>query len=259
MSPLFQHDLKGLLAYSTISHLGLITVLMGLGSPLAVVAAIFHILNHATFKASLFMAAGIIDHETGTRDIQRLQGLRRKMPITATLAIVASAAMAGVPLLNGFLSKEMFFAETVLAGCCAASGGCSLLPLVVTLAGMFSVAYRCALGYVFFAQRRLILPPQPARAGALDAGAGGAAGADLPGGRHSAPAVSRGPILLACGHARWSAGCPEYSLAIWHGINLPLLMSADCLAGRHALSFWQLPLCAAPVLERTPLMHRFRR
>ena len=70
-------------------------------------------MNHAMFKASLFMAAGIIDHETGTRDMRRLGGLRHAMPITATLAIVASAAMAGVPLLNGFLSKEMFFAEAV--------------------------------------------------------------------------------------------------------------------------------------------------
>src|SRR5690606_28032967 len=111
-SAIFQQDLKGLLAYSTISHLGLITTLLGMSSPLALVAAIFHIVNHATFKASLFMAAGIIDHETGTRDIRRLSGLVRFMPFTATLAMVASAAMAGVPLLNGFLSKEMFFAQT---------------------------------------------------------------------------------------------------------------------------------------------------
>ena len=110
---MFQQDLKGLLAYSTISHLGLITLLLGLGSPLAAVAAIFHMLNHATFKASLFMAAGIIDHEAGTRDLRRLSGLFRYMPITGTLAMVAGAAMAGVPLLNGFLSKEMFFAEAV--------------------------------------------------------------------------------------------------------------------------------------------------
>src|SRR5690606_4717285 len=106
-------DLKGLLAYSTISHLGLITLLIGLDRPLALVAAIFHIMNHATFKASLFMAAGIIDHESGTRDIRRLSGLWQFMPVTGTLAMVAAAAMAGVPLLNGFLSKEMFFAETI--------------------------------------------------------------------------------------------------------------------------------------------------
>src|SRR3546814_6491795 len=91
----------------------LITLLLGLGSPLAAVAAIFHTLNHATFKASLFMAAGIIDHETGTRDLRRLSGLYRFMPVTATLAMVAAAAMAGVPLLNGFLSKEMFLSESL--------------------------------------------------------------------------------------------------------------------------------------------------
>src|SRR6202008_1849507 len=112
----FQRDMKGVLAYSTISHLGLITLLLGMNSTLALVAAVFHMLNHATFKASLFMATGIVDHETGTRDLRRLGGLYRVMPITATLAMVSAAAMAGVPLLNGFLSKEMFFAETIFAG-----------------------------------------------------------------------------------------------------------------------------------------------
>ncbi|MEG2818730.1 MAG: proton-conducting transporter membrane subunit, partial [Comamonas sp.] len=136
---MFQHDLKGLLAYSTISHLGLITLLLGLNSKLAAVAAVFHIMNHATFKASLFMAAGIVDHESGTRDIRRLSGLRHLMPITATLACVASAAMAGVPLLNGFISKEMFFAETVYLD--AAPWVKTVLPVAATVAGMFSVAY----------------------------------------------------------------------------------------------------------------------
>ncbi|KAG0751691.1 hypothetical protein G6F24_014111 [Rhizopus arrhizus] len=113
---IFQQDMKGVLAYSTISHLGLITLLLGLNSELALVAAIFHMINHATFKASLFMAAGVVDHETGTRDLSRLSGLYKAMPITATLAMVAAASMAGVPLLNGFLSKEMLFAEAITAG-----------------------------------------------------------------------------------------------------------------------------------------------
>ena len=128
---LFKHDLKGLLAYSTISHLGLITLLFGLDTKLAAVAAIFHIINHATFKASLFMATGIIDHETGTRDMRKLNGMWKFMPYTATLAMVAAAAMAGVPLLNGFLSKEMFFAEN------AAS----------TVAGFYVLAYSCLCHY----------------------------------------------------------------------------------------------------------------
>jgi multicomponent K+:H+ antiporter subunit A len=159
---LFKHDLKGLLAYSTISHLGLITLLFGLDTQLAAVAAVFHIINHATFKASLFMAAGIIDHETGTRDMRRINGLWRFMPHTATLAMVAASAMAGVPLLNGFLSKEMFFTETLEQN---QFGDFSwVIPLVATLAGIFSVAYSL----------RFIQPAQvsAARAAALYESAG---------------------------------------------------------------------------------------
>ena len=151
---IFQHDLKGLLAYSTISHLGLITLLLGLSTPLAMVAAVFHVFNHATFKASLFMAAGIIDHECGTRDMRLLRGLYRQMPFTGTLAIVASAAMAGVPLLNGFLSKEMFFAETALVG---GDRDWSMSVVAVTM-GIFSVAYSLRFISVFFGGR-----PSPCR------------------------------------------------------------------------------------------------
>ena len=156
----FQQDLKGLLAYSTISHLGLITLLTGLDTPLGQVAAIFHIMNHATFKASLFMAAGIIDHESGTRDIRRLSGLWRFMPITATLAMVAAAAMAGVPLLNGFLSKEMFFAETIEIHDNSLVD--QALPYIVTLASMFTVAYSLRfIRDVFFGPAPTDLPRTP--------------------------------------------------------------------------------------------------
>src|SRR3546814_502992 len=157
---MFQQDLKAVLAYSTISHLGLITMLVGLGSTLGVVAAIFHIVNHATFKASLFMAAGAVDHEAGTRDLRELGGLRRFMPITATLAVVAGAAMAGVPLLNGFLSKEMFFAETL-----AARRGLlmDVVPVGLAIAASaFGVIYslRFVRG-VFFGPVSTRLPRQP--------------------------------------------------------------------------------------------------
>ncbi|WP_270179361.1 Na+/H+ antiporter subunit A [Alkalihalobacillus sp. CinArs1] len=104
-------DLKAILAYSTISQLGMIMAMLGFGTKAAILAAVFHILNHATFKGSLFMVAGIVDHETGTRDIRRLGGLFTFMPITATLAFFGAFSMAGFPLpiFNGFLSKEMFF------------------------------------------------------------------------------------------------------------------------------------------------------
>jgi len=225
----FQNDLKGLLAYSTISHLGLITLLLGLGSPLAAVAAIFHTVNHATFKASLFMAAGVIDHETGTRDMRKLSGLRRSMPVTAALAIVAAAAMAGVPLLNGFISKEMFLAEAV-----ANSSGRHLnlaLPVLATVASLLSVLYSVRfIHQTFFGPEPVDLPKEPHEpprwmrfpievlvglcilVGVL-------------------PNLTIGPILAVAVRSVLGDEVPYYSLALWHGFNLPLLMSAIALIG----------------------------
>ena len=135
---LFKHDLKSLLAFSTVSHLGLITMLLGTGTAFGAMAAMFHILNHATFKAALFMSAGIVDHEAHTRDIRRLGGLRHLMPITFAIATLAALSMAGIPLLNGFLSKEMMLEEatgTVLFGMPM------LVPVMATIGSLFSAAY----------------------------------------------------------------------------------------------------------------------
>ncbi|WP_305792310.1 proton-conducting transporter membrane subunit, partial [Arhodomonas sp. KWT] len=158
---LFKDDLKGLLAYSTISHLGLITLLFGLNTQAGVIAGVFHIINHATFKASLFMSAGIIDHETGTRDIRKLGGLRRYMPVTMWLAAIAAASMAGVPLFNGFLSKEMFFTEVVVES--ERLGGIGwLLPVFATIGGLLSAAYSLRFVHdVFFGDETGALPRHP--------------------------------------------------------------------------------------------------
>src|SRR3546814_13919698 len=86
-------------------------MLFGFGTPIAAVAGVFHILNHATFKCALFMTAGIVDHETGTRDARRLGGLAALMPITATIATVAGLPMAGIAPLTGFLSTAMMPGE----------------------------------------------------------------------------------------------------------------------------------------------------
>lgn len=224
---LFQKDLKGLLAYSTISHLGLVTLLFGLDTRLAVIAALFHIINHATFKASLFMAVGIIDHETGTRDLERLSGLRRAMPITFVLGTIAAGAMAGVPLLNGFLSTEMFLGEAVRQ---QVWGPLSVvIPLVALVAKVFSVAYSVRFIHgVFFGPVSERLPKQPHEApfflwlpvlvlvalclliGVL-------------------PAVLVGPMLASAGVAVLAGELPYYSLALWHGWNLPLFMSASAM------------------------------
>ncbi len=230
---MFEQDMKGVLAYSTISHLGLITMLIGLGSALGVVAAIFHIVNHATFKASLFMAAGAVDHEAGTRDLRMLGGLRRAMPITATLAMVAAAAMAGVPLLNGFLSKEMFFAETL-----AAQQG-PLLDIasvvIVVTASAFGVTYSLRfVREVFFGQLSTELPSTPHEPPLwMRFPIGFLALACLLVG--VLPAWVIGPSLRAAVAAVLGAdNVPAYSLAVWHGVTTPLLMSlfafvAGCL------------------------------
>jgi multicomponent K+:H+ antiporter subunit A len=220
---LFKHDLKGLLAYSTISHLGLITLLFGLGTQLAAVAAIFHIINHATFKASLFMATGIIDHETGTRDMRKLNGMWRYMPYTATLAMVAAAAMAGVPLLNGFLSKEMFFAETLHQQLLGSMSW--LIPVLATVAGALAVAYSARFIHdVFFNGDPVNLPKQPSEPPrymrvpieilvALCLAVG------------IFPNFIVHDILQAASFSVLGGAVPEFEVALWHGFNLPLLMS----------------------------------
>ncbi len=227
---LLKHDFKGLLAYSTISHLGLITMLLGLSTPLSPVAAVFHIINHAVFKASLFMAAGIIDHECGTRDMRRINGLMRHMPITATLGIVAAGAMAGVPFLNGFLSKEMFFAETVAHP--ALSGGAGfLLPGIATLGGILSAAYATRFVHdVFFNGEPVNLPRiphEPVRwmrlpvevlvAIVLAVGL--------------LPNLVVEPLLTVASRAVLQHDLPPFKLAIWHGFTLPLVMSILALGG----------------------------
>jgi multicomponent Na+:H+ antiporter subunit A len=104
-----QRDLKKILAYTTLSVLGTLTMLLGFGSEAAIKAAIVYLLAHALYKAALFMTAGSIDHETGTRDPDALGGLRRAMPYTATAAILAGISMAGLPVMLGFIGKEYFY------------------------------------------------------------------------------------------------------------------------------------------------------
>ena len=251
---IFQNDLKGLLAYSTVSQLGLIAVLLSLNSPMAAVAGVFHIINHATFKASLFMTAGIIDHETGTRDIRRLSGLIHVMPITGTLAIVASAAMAGVPLLNGFLSKEMFFAETVHL---SSVGWVEVaLPLLALSASIFAMVYSLRFtASVFFGKLSKNLPREPHEpvrwmripiellvlmcllVGML-------------------PGTVIGPVLDLAAGPVVGGQLPEYSLALWHGINAPLIMSLIAMAGGRTLYLLLRKPQEADRIRKVPFLGR---
>lgn len=152
-----QTDLKGILAFSTVSQLGLIMSLLGAGAmayhvegaaetvfKYAAFAAIFHLINHATFKGSLFMIVGIIDHETGTRDIKKLGGLMSLMPISFTVAMIGSLSMAGVPFFNGFLSKEMFLTAMLSItefGFFNFDTWGVLFPIIAWVASVFTFAY----------------------------------------------------------------------------------------------------------------------
>ncbi|MBZ0124367.1 MAG: monovalent cation/H+ antiporter subunit A, partial [Roseovarius sp.] len=226
---LFKNDLKALLAFSTVSHLGLITMLLGTGTAFGAMAAVFHILNHASFKAALFMTAGIIDHEAGSRDITRLGGLRKLMPVTFVIATLAALSMAGLPLLNGFLSKEMMLEEathTVLFN------SSLLVPVLATVGALFSAAYSFRyVAHVFFGPRREDNPGLPHDPGF---------------GMWGPPALLIVPVV-AIGVAPYlaeplvrtvtaavlgdAAALPDAHLKIWHGLTPALTMSAIAVTG----------------------------
>lgn len=232
---LFRHDLKAILAYSTISQLGLMVMLLGFGTGAAVTAAIFHILNHAAFKATLFMHAGIVDHETGTRDMRRLGGLAAIMPLTAALGVLAAAAMAGLPPLGGFISKEMMLEQSAHT---AWAGQALLVPVLATIAAMLSAAYslRYAVALHFGARRTgdvaaphdpgaMLLGP-PAILGAVALALG------------LLPMTLAGPLVAAASAAVTGGAAPELHLALWHGVNPALLMSVGAVAIAILILWW---------------------
>jgi len=228
---IFKDDLKALLAFSTVSHLGLMVMLLGFGTHMAAVACAFHILNHATFKAPLFMSAGIVDHEAHTRDIRRLGGLVTLMPITATLALIAAASMAGIPLLNGFLSKEMMLEEashTVFAGTTW------LVPVLATLGALLSVAYSARFAVrTFLGPVRHDYPHHPHDP---------PFGMWLPVAVLVVPVIAIGilpmlaePVITRTAMAIVGGPLPEFHLALWHGLTPALFMSLVAIAGGAAL------------------------
>ena len=226
---LFKNDLKALLAFSTVSHLGLITMLLGTGTPYGAMAAVFHIMNHATFKAALFMTAGIIDHEAHTRHIPSLGGLRKLMPVTFVIATIASLSMAGIPLLNGFLSKEMMLEE---ASHTTLFNSPWLVPALATIGALFSAAYSFRyISHVFLGKERDDYPSHP----------------HDPGFGMWAPPALLTCIVVLIGIAPFlaepfvrvvtgavlsgTADMPYAHLKIWHGVTPALMMSGIAVGG----------------------------
>ena len=224
---LFQDDLKGLLAYSTVSHLGLITMLLGFGTEAAATAAMFHIIAHATFKAALFMGAGIIDHGTHTRSIRQLGGLRSLMPLTFGLILVAALSMAGIPPFNGFLSKEMMLEQAAHQG---ETGAGWIIGALATLAALVSVAYSLRLvAHVFLGPARDDYPHAP-----HDPGPGLWAGPALLVGLVVVTGLFPNAMLgwLVAAAAAAVTQVPQHPhFALWHGLTPALAMSALAILG----------------------------
>lgn len=224
-------DLKALLAYSTVSQLGLIVTLVGIGTPRALAAAGLHTVAHAAFKAALFMTAGVVDHETGTRSLARLGGLARALPMTAAAATFAALSMAGLPPLLGFVTKE-----EALYALVKAEGPLAVVGLVlVVAAAVGTVAYSVRL------VRGVFLGP--VRTPAHHA----PAGFELPALVLAAAGLAAGMLVprlspLGSALATQLSGVPtEVELALWHGLSTPLVLTilivlaGSLLAARPAL------------------------
>ncbi|MBL8097300.1 MAG: putative monovalent cation/H+ antiporter subunit A [Anaerolineales bacterium] len=220
---LAQTDLKRLLAYSTVSALGLLTLLIGIGTPRALEAAVVFLLAHALYKGALFLVAGILDHETGTRDITRLGGLWRGLPITAAAAGGAALSMAGLPPLFGFISKELAY-EAALAG----PGGPALIAVVV-IAGIGFVVVAAQVGLAPFWGRR---PTDEGVAHAHEPGVSLWLGPMILSLASLGAGVFAGAVGGWVGPAVASAtGTPvTVRLALWHGLNPALWLSLLTLA-----------------------------
>ncbi len=225
---LWQHDLKALLAYSTISQLGAIMLLFGPGTAESVRAAIFHLFNHATFKGALFLLVGIIEHQAGTRDRRELTGLLSRLPVTGTLAAIAALSMAGVPPFNGFLSKELAYDALLTSPSPTALGW--LLPGLSVAGSLLTVTYSLAIVHgIFFGRAPKTLTDHLH---------------DPSIGMLLAPALLAGLCVLHGAIPRWLDGVlltpavfsvigqqPLAQVALWHGLNLPVLMSLVTLVG----------------------------
>lgn len=226
-----QHDLKLLLAYGTVSQLGFLILVLGLGSRSALVAGLGLLLAHALFKAALFLIVGVIDRCAGTRDLRRLTGLRHRMPVIAVAAAVAAASMAGLPPTLGFLAKESVFVALVDVARTGDGTGLAgtpgwLLFAGVVLGSALTVAYSARFVWGAFADRPVEEEPvvRPVRPGFAIGPVALAAGS-------LAMGFLGGPVTSAVAAYADVAppGAHEPALELWHGVGLPLAATVVAL------------------------------
>jgi multicomponent Na+:H+ antiporter subunit A len=231
---LFNSDLKRILAYTTVSSLGTITFLFGIGTRLAVLAACGYILAHALYKGALFMIAGIVDHEAGGRDIAKLRGLHNKMPWTAAIASAAALSMIGIPPFFGFVIKDLVYEATLAA---------YLSPILLTTAAVTTNAALAAgallVAWRPFAGKTVISPkhePHDPKLGFLFAPLLLAVLGLLAG---LTSGLISGDLIVASANSI-SASSTAAKLALWHGFNLPFILSLITVLAA-LLLFWNSP------------------
>ncbi len=218
------YDLKAILAYGTISQLGLIVTFLGYGGEAAIIGSTLHLYNHAAAKAAMFMVVGIIDHETGTRDVRRLGYLGHKMPRTHFLAVLAAISLIGIPPMGGFITKEMLYEVSLHPGGPGTWG--AFWPALTLGAGIVTALYHLRfLGAPFWTKAEF-LSPKPAHDPSYGMLAAPAILVLLAISFGVAPGLIQDRFIAPAVAATLGAGKnPELHLALWHGINTPLIMS----------------------------------
>mgnify|MGYP005798953525 CR=1 FL=1 len=256
ISALRRYDLKELLAYSTMSQLGYLVALIGLGTPAALTAAIVHTIAHALFKSALFLAVGVIDHEAGTRDMRILTVRRMAMPATLMVVLLGSASMAGVPPLLGFVSKESLFAAFLDAE--LPSGVTALLTAVVVLIAICTFTYsgRLVLGAMgrYRSPKHWINTPRGAGASRETVGEASAAFWGYPAVNASLslilgmlPFILTGTVAAA---AHVVTGVEQdLEISLWHGVTPALILSILVIV-LGSVAVWYLPVLEAFLVPR---------
>ncbi|AYJ52210.1 Na+/H+ antiporter subunit A [Rhodococcus sp. P1Y] len=225
-------DLKLILAFGTVSQLGFLMVLVGIGTEKAMLAGLTMVIAHAMFKAALFMVVGIIDHTTGTRDIRKLAHLGKKVPILGGIAALAAASMAGLPPFLGFVGKET--ALSAVIGTPALNPTVSVLVVIGLVVGsILTVTYSIRFVWGAFGRKQLKRPSPAVKnmhapsalflaAPAFLAVLGAVAGI-------FSPVVDH--IVSPYARTVDSYGQAAYHLALWHGVNLPLGLTVIVVTG----------------------------
>ena len=259
-----QDDIKLLLAFGTVSQLGMMTALAGVGSKAAAMATLALVMSHALFKSTLFFTVGIIDKGTGTRDLTQLHGLGRRMPLLAAAATIAAASMAGVPPLVGFVAKESALAAAVesLHAPLGTAGGLFLvigLGLGSALTAAYSIRFVWGAFVTkkttggspsptpFAAPKPLLIAPVVLAAVTLVEGFLG------------------GPLTESFApYASTLPGSAPEDLALWHGFTPALGLSALAIGGGAILFWWRVPVArlqaaVPPMVNAERVYQRFMR